>query len=300
MEQKRVSEDGSLQELRDMFQTLLAKQQARDHRVEQEAAFQEARLKSLQHQFDLLQQELRVRTGSGPTPMLANASQDMPHIPTMSQLSPSNTHQMPQSQPHNSPGLGQPPVEKVPHLQQLSELDDIEHYFTLFERIATACRWPTTEWAVKLVPLLTGKAKSAYVQMNIAESQNYEKVKAAIFNEYNVNPEGHRLKFRSSEVGRDETPKELYIRLKELYLKWVQPHNRTKEEIEEVIVLEQFLHMLSPDLQIWIKERRPKSASEAAALVDVFMSARGKNHVWTYSQWSKGAKNLKQGTLNLD
>ncbi len=39
-----------------------------------------------------------------------------------------------------------------------------------------------------------------------------------------------------------------------------------------MIVLEQFLRMLTPDLQIWIKERDPKTASEAAALANVFMS----------------------------
>lgn len=268
-----------------MLQTLLAMQQSQGHQVAQEAACQEARWMSLQHQFNLLQQEVRVRSGCGPTTMLDNNS---------------NSNQMTPTQPYNNPGGEQPTVGEEANLQQLSELDDIEHYLTSFERTAVACRWPTSEWAVKLVPLLTGKAKSTYVHMDIAESLSYEKVKVAILNEYDINPESYHLKFRSSEVGRDETPKELYIRLKELYLKWVQPHNRTKEEIEEVIVLEQFLRVLSPDLQVWIKERHPKSASEAAALADVFMSARGKNQVWTYSQWSKGAKNLKKGAVNLD
>lgn len=93
------------------------------------------------------------------------------------------------------------------------------------------CRWSTTEWAVRLVPLLTGKARSAYIQLDIAESLNYEKVKAAILIEYDIYPEGNHLKFRSSEIGRDGTPKDLYIRLKELYLKRIQPHNQTTEEI---------------------------------------------------------------------
>ncbi len=42
------------------------------------------------------------------------------------------------------------------------------------------------------------------------------------------------------------------------------PQNWTKEDIGEVIVLEQFLRMLAPDLQIWIKERDPKTATEPA------------------------------------
>lgn len=79
-----------------------------------------------------------------------------------------------------------------------------------------------------------------YIQLDIAESLNYEKVKAAILIEYDIYPESNHLKFSSSEMGRDRTPKDLYIRLKELYLKRIQPHNQTTEEIEEV--LEQFLN----------------------------------------------------------
>lgn len=97
-------------------------------------------------------------------------------------------------------------------MQQLTELDDIEHYLTTFERIAVACWWPTTDWAVILVPLLTGKARSAYVHMDIVESLNYQKVKTAILNKYDINSESSRLQFRSSDVGKDETPKELYVR----------------------------------------------------------------------------------------
>ena len=94
-------------------------------------------------------------------------------------------------------------------------------------------------------------------------------MKAAILDKYNINQETYRLQFRATEVREDETPKELYVRLKDVYQKWVQPQQHTKEEIAEVFVLEQFLRMVSPDLQIWIKERNPSSAAEAASLADV-------------------------------
>lgn len=108
------------------------------------------------------------------------------------------------------------------------------------------------------------------------------------------------LQFRSSDVGKGETPKELYVRLKERYHKWVQPQNQTKEDIGEVIVLEKFLCMLAPDLQIWIKECDPKDASEAAALADVFLSARRKNPLWTYNQWIQRIKKSSKDVSNRD
>lgn len=69
-------------------------------------------------------------------------------------------------------GQGQSPlrIEREPHLQRLSETDDVEHYLATFERIAMACRWPTTDWAVRLVPLLSGKARAAYVYMDMVDS----------------------------------------------------------------------------------------------------------------------------------
>lgn len=69
----------------------------------------------------------------------------------------------------------------------MSETDDVEHYLATFERIAMACRWPTTDWAVRLVPLLMGKARAAYVHIDMVDSLDYEKVKAAILAKYDIN-----------------------------------------------------------------------------------------------------------------
>ncbi len=78
-----------------------------------------------------------------------------------------------------------------------------EHYLTTFERIAGAYRWPITNWTVRLVPMLNGKASSAYVYMDMTESLDYQKVKAAILNKYYIHSESYHLQFRFSDVGRD-------------------------------------------------------------------------------------------------
>uniref|UniRef100_A0A9J8C9Q5 SCAN box domain-containing protein n=1 Tax=Cyprinus carpio carpio TaxID=630221 RepID=A0A9J8C9Q5_CYPCA len=94
----------------------------------------------------------------------------------------------------------------------------------------------------------------------------YEKVKTAILKKYDINPETYRQRFRSLYVEPEESPKELYVRLKELYVKWIQPQGKTLHEISEILIMEQFLRMLSPELQVWVKEHGPKSAAEAATL----------------------------------
>ncbi len=83
----------------------------------------------------------------------------------------------------------------------------------------------------------------------------------------------------------EETPKELYVRLKDLFYKWVKPAEKTIYEVAETIILEQILRMLCPELQTWIKEHDPSSAEEAARLADVFVAARRRTEPWSYAQW---------------
>lgn len=81
MEMGTLSQDVSLQELKDMFQTHITMQQARDSCIEQKAVRQEARWKALHHQFSLLQQEVHVRTTPVPNPGLGTSTHDDSHPP---------------------------------------------------------------------------------------------------------------------------------------------------------------------------------------------------------------------------
>ncbi|XP_014912289.1 uncharacterized protein LOC106962397 [Poecilia latipinna] len=105
---------------------------------------------------------------------------------------------------------------------------------------------------------------------------------AAILQKYEINNETYRQRFRSLHVEPNESPKELFVRLKELYSKWVQPRGKTVEEINDIIILEQYFRMLSPELQVWIKERNPKDAAEAVSLADAFVAARRKTQSWAF------------------
>ncbi len=62
----------------------------------------------------------------------------------------------------------------------------------------------------------------------------------------------------------------------------MQPKSKSVEEIGEVIVLERYLRMLSPELQVWVREHDPQSASQAATLADVCEAARKGNQPWCW------------------
>ncbi|KAM6176216.1 LOW QUALITY PROTEIN: zinc finger and SCAN domain-containing protein 9-like [Erethizon dorsatum] len=63
-------------------------------------------------------------------------------------------------------------------------------------------------------------------------------------------------------------PREALTRLQELCYQWLRPHVSTKEQILELLVLEQFLTILPKELQGWVREHCPESGEEAVILLE--------------------------------
>lgn len=87
-------------------------------------------------------------------------------------------------------------------------------------------RWPKEECAIQLFPLLTGKARSAY--------EDYEKNKDNTLAKYETTADTYCKQFRALDIKPSKTPKELYVRLKDLFNRWVKPEMSTVKEIYEM------------------------------------------------------------------
>uniref|UniRef100_A0AAR2KTM4 SCAN box domain-containing protein n=1 Tax=Pygocentrus nattereri TaxID=42514 RepID=A0AAR2KTM4_PYGNA len=97
---------------------------------------------------------------------------------------------------------------------------------------------------------------------------------SAVLRKYEINKETYRQRFRDGAVRANETPKELYTRLKGLYEKWMTPHEKTKEQIGDTIIMEQYLKMVNPELRSWIIECSPTSTDQAVTLAEAYIAAR--------------------------
>ncbi|KAM5261117.1 zinc finger protein 394 [Hipposideros larvatus] len=82
----------------------------------------------------------------------------------------------------------------------------------------------------------------------------------------------HFRRFRYQEVAG---PEEALSRLRELCRRWLRPEVHSKEQILELLVLEQFLTILPPELQAWVRKHCPESGEKAAAVVRAFQRALG-------------------------
>ncbi|KAK1890952.1 Zinc finger protein 202 [Dissostichus eleginoides] len=70
-----------------------------------------------------------------------------------------------------------------------------------------------------------------------------------ILTKYEITPDTYQRQFRYLKIESGGTPQELYVRLKDLFSKWVKPEKSTLKEITETIILEQFLRMVHPELE---------------------------------------------------
>ncbi|KAM9725317.1 zinc finger and SCAN domain-containing protein 25 isoform 2-T16 [Dama dama] len=83
-------------------------------------------------------------------------------------------------------------------------------------------------------------------------------------------PETFRLRFRQFRYQEAAGPQEALRELQELCRQWLRPELHTKEQILELLVLEQFLTILPREFYAWIWEHGPESGKALVAMVEDF------------------------------
>lgn len=63
-------------------------------------------------------------------------------------------------------------------------------------------------------------------------------------------------------------PREALTRLRVLCRQWLRPECYTKEQILDLLVLEQFLSILPQDLRTWVQAHHPETAEEAVTVLE--------------------------------
>ncbi|XP_052579170.1 zinc finger and SCAN domain-containing protein 29 isoform X1 [Peromyscus californicus insignis] len=83
-----------------------------------------------------------------------------------------------------------------------------------------------------------------------------------------TNSECLRQRFRRFHYQEVAGPREAFSQLWELCCRWLRPEVRTKEQIVELLVLEQFLTVLPGEIQNWVQKQCPENGEEAVTLVE--------------------------------
>uniref|UniRef100_A0A8C0ZLD5 SCAN box domain-containing protein n=1 Tax=Castor canadensis TaxID=51338 RepID=A0A8C0ZLD5_CASCN len=84
-----------------------------------------------------------------------------------------------------------------------------------------------------------------------------------------------RLRFRQFCYQEAHGPREALFQLRELCHQWLRPEMHTKEQILELLVLEQFLTILPKELQAWMQMYRLQSGEEAVTVLENLATGHG-------------------------
>ncbi|XP_043832830.1 zinc finger protein 287-like [Dromiciops gliroides] len=97
---------------------------------------------------------------------------------------------------------------------------------------------------------------------------NFPREQVNIFERERLNLEAFRQTFRCFPYPEKAGPREAVNQLWKLCLQWLRPEIHTKEQILELLVLEQFLTILPSEIRIWVKSQHPENIEEVVTLVE--------------------------------
>nr|XP_030726055.1 zinc finger and SCAN domain-containing protein 20 isoform X3 [Globicephala melas] len=110
-------------------------------------------------------------------------------------------------------------------------------------------------------------------------------------------PEASRQRFRQFRYRDAAGPHEAFSQLWALCCHWLRPEIRLKEQILELLVLEQFLTILPREVQAWVQARHPESGEEAVALVEDWhreARAAGQRELELCAEETRSLKTVKE------
>ena len=177
------------------------------------------------------------------------------------------------------------------HFPDLHDSDDVDRYLDHFERVAHCQEWDRSTWALKLSVRLTGRAREAFDQLPLDKTHDYQALKAALLRVFRSTPEVYRTRFRTARKTGTESFPQFAERLQEMVKRWVTLAGKQESyaDLRDLMVQEQLLDSVTDDLALFVRERAPKSAAEAAEIAEHFVEAR---------RATKAAKESKRRSRN--
>ena len=108
------------------------------------------------------------------------------------------------------------------------------------------------------------------------QALDYKALKTALLKRFDLTEDGFKRKFRASRPEGAETFSQFSVRLSSYLQRWIDMSKTSKtfDDLFDLVIRDQFLHVCSKDLSLFLRERTPSSITEMADLADQFREAR--------------------------
>ncbi|KAJ8040905.1 hypothetical protein HOLleu_15350 [Holothuria leucospilota] len=158
-------------------------------------------------------------------------------------------------------------VKFVPKFQE----DNVEKFFNHFENLGELIKWPRDKWSILIQSNFTGMAQEVCSALSIEDSMDYDQVKRAILQAYELVPEAYRQKFRKYRKADTQTYAEFAYQKKRHFDRWCASKKvSTFDALRQLMLVEEFKQCVNDDIKTHLEENKADKLKEVANLADQY------------------------------
>uniref|UniRef100_A0A803TE47 Gypsy retrotransposon integrase-like protein 1 n=1 Tax=Anolis carolinensis TaxID=28377 RepID=A0A803TE47_ANOCA len=185
------------------------------------------------------------------------------------------THSQPHADTQEGDLRAEAPDVILKRFPRYNKEDDIEKFLISFERCCKDFEVSEDKWMLYLRPQISGKLLEIYSDMAEDTHRDYKMFKLQVQQKFQLTPEFYRLKFRTLKRDRHQSFVQVASKQAQYFDSWV----RTSEvdsflQLKELLKLEQLFHLVPSEYRWLIQDRNPKTANEAAVMIDQLITLK--------------------------
>ena len=158
--------------------------------------------------------------------------------------------------------------------------ETIDKFLDRFERSAKQYELPMDKYTFKLAQALRDRAYDVYLGLPSDKQTDYDALKQALLEHYELTAEAYRRKFRNARKERGETFERFADRSESYLQKWIRltDSKMDLQGLTQLVLLEQFRDSLQPEIRLFAAEHGAVKLTDYVRLADRYISAHAREN----------------------